>query len=260
VNESAGAAKPAGQTSPGAGAAIPVNPAHPVKPGKAASPAGPMKPEKPSQRDYSPHVVSVWQFGMATVAALLIGGLYLELPDALLVGPRWLLLVIEVALLAPPVIARLLDYHLSRRTARLLAYGLVAALTIQLVVSLIKLVQNLPSLSPHVLLISGVLLWGANILVFATWYWETDGDGPVSRHHRNHEPVDFRFPQQEDGAPHDWRPGFVDYLFLAFCTATALSPADTLPLTRRAKILMMVQAIISMIVIVLLLARFVNIV
>ena len=253
VNGGAGAAKPVGKTSPAANA---TNAAHAPRAASGAKPAPPAK----TPRDSSSHVVGAWQFGMATVAALLIGGLYLELPDALLVGPRWLLLVIEVALLAPPVVARLVDYHLSRRTARLLAYGLLAALTIELIASLTKLVQNLPSLSPHVLVVSGVLLWAANILVFATWYWETDGDGPVSRHHRNHEPVDFRFPQQEDGAPHDWRPGFVDYLFLAFCTSTALSPADTLPLTRRAKILMMVEAIISMIVIVLLLARFVNIV
>jgi hypothetical protein len=197
---------------------------------------------------------------MATAGALLIGTLYLVLPQELLVGPRWLLLALEVALLAPPVLARVMGWRLSHRVARLLAYALLAALTLQLVISLIKLVQNLPNLSPQVLLVSGVLLWGANILVFASWYWETDGDGPVSRHHRNHEPVDFRFPQQEDGAPHDWRPGFIDYIFLAFCTATALSPADTLPLTRRAKVLMMLEAIISMIVIVLLVARFVNIV
>lgn len=215
---------------------------------------------KPQRHATSAQVVGAWQFGMATAAALLIGALYLELPDKLLIGPRWLLLVIEVLLLAPPVIARVMGYHLSHRTSRLLAYGLLAALTIELIISLAKLVQHLPDLSPHVLVVSGVLLWGANILVFATWYWETDGDGPVSRHHRNHEAADFRFPQQEGGAPKDWRPGFVDYLFLAFCTSTALSPADVMPLTRRAKLLMMVEAIISMIIVVLLLARFVNIV
>jgi uncharacterized membrane protein len=220
------------------------------------------KSTQPERPPTSAQVVSVWQFGLASAAALLIGALYLELPDALLLGPRWLLLVIAVVLLLPPVVARLMGYHLSHRTARLLAYGLLVALTAELVASLAKLVQNLalPTLTPHVLLVSGVLLWAANVLVFASWYWETDGDGPVSRHHRNHEPVDFRFPQQEDGAPRDWRPGFVDYLFLAFCTATALSPADTMPLTRRAKVLMMVEAVISMMVIILLLARFVNIV
>lgn len=227
--------------------------------GNPAASAPPPRPEKPRRARETPPV-SAWQFGVATAAALLIGALYLELPQELLVGPRWLLLAIELALLAPAVVARIVDYHLSHRVSRWLAYGLLAALTLQLVISLTKLLQNLPGLSPHVLLLSGVLLWAANVLVFANWYWETDGDGPVSRHHRNHEPVDFRFTQQEGGAPRDWRPGFIDYLFLAFCTATALSPADTLPLTRRAKVLMMLEAIISMVVIVLLLARFVNIV
>ncbi|MDE3231027.1 MAG: hypothetical protein KGO05_14200, partial [Chloroflexota bacterium] len=69
----------------------------------------------------------------------------------------------------------------------------------------------------------------------------------------------FLFPQQQGGNKTGWRAGFVDYLFLAFCSATALSPADTDPLTRRAKLLMMIEAITSMLVLVLLLARFVNI-
>lgn len=229
-------------------------------PANQAQPAG--KPEKAPKREPGAQIVSAWQFGLATAAALLIGALYLQLPDALLVGPRWLLLVIEVVLLSPPVLARMSNSHLPRRLARGFAYALLAALTLELILSLAKLVTNLSnrSLSPRLLLISGLLLWGANVLVFASWYWETDGDGPVSRHHAGHEAADFQFPQQQGGNTRGWRAGFVDYLFLAFCTATALSPADTVPLTRRAKALMMVEAIISMVVIVLLLARFVNIV
>jgi uncharacterized membrane protein len=216
--------------------------------------------EQAPRREHSAQAVSVWQFSVATAAALLIGALFLQLPDALLVGPRWLLLAIEVALLAPPVVSRIMGYHLSHRMSRWLAYALLVALTMALVASLGKLVQNLSSLSPRLLLVPGILLWAANILVFASWYWETDGNGPVSRHHAGHEAADFQFPQQEGGNTRGWRPGFVDYLFLAFCTATALSPADTLPLSRRAKLLMMIEAIISMVVIVMLLARFVNIV
>ncbi|HEU0026173.1 MAG TPA: hypothetical protein VFQ25_03580 [Ktedonobacterales bacterium] len=218
---------------------------------------------EPTQgRETGPHVVDVWQFSLATVAALLIGALFLQLPDALLVGPRWLLLVIEVALLTPPALERIANYHLPRRVARGFVYALLVTLTLELALSLGKLVLKLadPNLSPRLLLISGILLWVANVLIFATWYWETDGDGPVSRHHTGHQAADFQFPQQEDGNTRGWRPGFVDYLFLAFCTATALSPADTLPLSRRAKALMMVEAVISMVVIVMLLARFVNVV
>lgn len=220
----------------------------------------PQAPERPQHMTYNRSVVSGWQFAIATVAALLIGVLYLILPQSLLIGPRWLLLVFEVVLLAPHTMAHVLGYHISHRIERLLAYVLLGALTLELVTSLIKLVQNLGALSSHELLTSGILLWGTNTLVFSSWYWQTDGDGPVNRHHRNHEPIDFRFPQQDGEATRDWRPGFIDYLFLAFCTATALSPADTIPLTHRAKILMMVESLLSMMVIVLLLARFVNIV
>ena len=218
------------------------------------------KQEKAPKREPGAQIVSAWQFSLATAAALLIGALYLLLPDTLLVGPRWLLLVIEVALLLPPVLARLSNSHLSLRVSRGFAYALLAALTLELILSLAKLVTNLSSLSPRLLLLPGILLWGANVLIFASWYWETDGDGPVSRHHAGHQAADFQFPQQQGGNTHGWRPGFVDYLFLAFCTATALSPADTVPLSRRAKLLMMVEAVISMVVIILLLARFVNIV
>src|SRR5262249_53771940 len=107
------------------------------------------------------------------------------------------------------------------------------------------------------LLQAGALLWISNILVFAVWYWEIDGDGPVHRHQRGHPVVDFMFPQQATGRP--FGPGFVDYLFLAFCFATALSPADTSPLTHRAKLLMMAEAVLSISVTVLVVARSVNI-
>jgi uncharacterized membrane protein len=104
---------------------------------------------------------------------------------------------------------------------------------------------------------AGVLLWLSNILVFAVWYWEIDGDGPVHRHQRGHPAADFLFPQQSMDRP--FAPGFVDYLFLAFGFATALSPADTAPLTPRAKLLMMSEALISITIIALLVARSVNI-
>jgi len=215
--------------------------------------------ERSPQREHSASDVSLWQYGLATAAALLIGALYLLLPQALLLGPRWLLLMIEVALLTPPIVARLTERYLPHRVGRWLAYGLLAALTVALIASVGKLVLNLAILKPpQLLLTSGILLWTANVLVFASW--ETDGDGPVSRHRAGHQAADFQFPQQVGGNTRGWRAGFVDYLFLAFCTATALSPADTVPLTHRAKLLMITESVISMGIIALLIARFVNVV
>jgi uncharacterized membrane protein len=106
-------------------------------------------------------------------------------------------------------------------------------------------------------LLYAALLWFFNILVFALWYWELDGGGPWKRHLSGHQAADFLFPQQVSG--NSWVPHFLDYLFLAFTGATALSPADTFPLSRLAKTLMMIEAILSLTVVAVLAARAVNI-
>ena len=202
------------------------------------------------------------QLAVATAGALLVGVLYLIMPPQLVVGPRWLLLVLEILLLAPPFVAFIFwGRHLPYRVARLLAFVLLTILTVALIVSVLLLVSDLTSssLKGLVLLKSGGLLWAFNVLVFAVWYWELDGNGPRARILARHKARDFRFPQQEEGNPTGWAPGFVDYLFLAFCSATALSPADTMPLSQRAKLMTMAQAILSMTIIVLLVARSVNI-
>lgn len=204
--------------------------------------------------------IDVEQFLLASAGALLVGALYFQLPDNVVFGPHWLLLVVEAVLVAPPLIIRLSGQRISRRLARGFAYALLAALTLALFSSIVLLVQHLTALHAYQILTSGVLLWASNVLVFASWYWETDGDGPVKRHHAGHQAADFQFPQQVGGNRVGWRTGFVDYLFLAFCTATALSPADTMPLTRRAKLLMMVEAVLSMLVLLLIVARFTNVV
>ncbi len=204
--------------------------------------------------------VDIGQFLLAMVGALLVGALYFRLPDNVVFGPHWLLLAVEAIVVAPPVIARLNGRRLSHRVWRAFSYALLAALTLALASSLLLLVRSLSSLGAYEILSSGVSLWVSNVLVFASWYWETDGDGPAIRHSNRHEAGDFQFPQQVGGNRTGWRPGFVDYLFLAFCSATALSPADTVPLTRRAKLLMMVEALLSMLVLLLLVARFTNVV
>ena len=120
--------------------------------------------------------------------------------------------------------------------------------------------------TPVQLLFCAASLWATNILIFACWYWRIDAGGPIERDQRHrHEDGAFLFPQmtmnqemREQTGMVRWSPGFVDYLFLAFNTSTALSPADTGALTRWAKALMMLQASISLIIIVLMAARAVN--
>jgi hypothetical protein len=132
--------------------------------------------------------------------------------------------------------------------------------TAGLAISIALLVITLPTnRHANTLLSSAALLWCSNILVFALWYWEIDGGGPHRRLHSGHQASDLMFPQQLDGNKAGWVPQFVDYLFVAFTGATALSPTDTYPLTRKAKTLMMIEAMLSIIIIILLAARAINI-
>jgi hypothetical protein len=152
---------------------------------------------------------------------------------------------------------------------RLLGFVISSLVTLGLIASVILLVRGLPAhrQSPVALMRSAASLWCTNILVFALWYWRLDGGGPHDRGSRlTHEGGSFLFPQMtmspearlEIGQAL-WFPSFMDYLFLAFNTSTAFSPTDTQPLTSWAKLLMMVQSIISLMVIALLAARAVNI-
>jgi hypothetical protein len=110
-------------------------------------------------------------------------------------------------------------------------------------------------------------LWLTNILVFALWYWRLDAGGPHGRESEpGHSDGAFLFPQmtilhdaKAAGNFDAWSPNFVDYLFLAFNTSTAFSPTDTPALARWAKLLMMLQSLISLTVLALLAARAVNI-
>lgn len=196
----------------------------------------------------------------AVIGALAIGLLYLALPESLTFGPSWLLLVIEAILLLPLVFSWVTHRPLLHITIRLLTLAVLGVVTLGLAASIALLIMTLPTnKQANVLLRSAALLWGTNILVFALWYWEIDGGGPHKRRLSGHKAADFMFPQQTDGNTTGWAATFFDYLFLAFTGATALSPADTYPLTPPAKMLMMIEAIISMTVIVLLAARAVNI-
>lgn len=197
--------------------------------------------------------------GVAALVGMLVAGLlYLALPPNVIIGPNWLLLVIEAVFLVPLILDILTAWELSHTAKRTLVLVLLGMITLALVFSVVLLILTLPT-DKHAanLLRSAALLWCFNILVFALWYWELDGGGPWKRHLSGHHAADFLFPQQVNGK--SWAPYFLDYLFLAFTGATALSPADTNPLTRPAKAFMMMEAMLSLTIIGVLAARAVNI-
>lgn len=201
----------------------------------------------------------------AILAVFAIVGLRLALPRSLAGTPGWLPMELVVALVIPTMLARRMQRHRLNQWLGFVITGIVTADTIW---SLYLLIVSLPkhTLSPTVLLRSSAILWASNILVFASWYWRLDAGGPNARDRRSfHSEGAFLFPQMtldpgDPGSPvNGWSPGFVDYLFLAYNTSTAFSPTDVPVLSRWAKLLMMVQASISLATIALLAARAVNI-
>src|SRR5215469_400815 len=153
------------------------------------------------------------------LALLAVCGLRLALPEALSVGPDWLLIAVVGVLLIPTAWARRRGMDSLNK---FLGYLLTSIVTIDMVLSLVLLVAALPSHkeSPQDLLRSASALWITNILVFAIWYWRLDAGGPRARELRGiHTDGAFLFPQmtihhhgKQDIREQRWSPGFVDYL------------------------------------------------
>ena len=100
-----------------------------------------------------------------------------------------------------------------------------------------------------------------NFLIFALWYWEMDRGGPGKRAPGRDGPPDFLFPQMADDRiePLEWRPKFIDYLYVSLTNAAAFSPTDTMPLTPMAKCFMGIQSLVSLVTIGLIVSRAINI-
>ena len=197
----------------------------------------------------------------AFVAMLAAAGVYLALPEPLSLGPSWLLMVIIVLLLIPILMTDRYGHHKATRILTLTANGIIS---LAMIASLIFLVRGIPVHleTPKALLRSASALWITNILVFALWYWKLDAGGPLKRDLPDGlSNSSFLFPQNlsREEQHSSWKPNFVDYLFLAFNTSTAFSPTDTAVLSRWAKLGMMLQSLISLMIVVLLAARSVNI-
>ena len=200
--------------------------------------------------------------GQAVLAVLAIGAIYLALPRNLVLGPIWLLPTLIVFLLVPTVLSHRVGRYSLNRTLGMIINGIT---TLALIGSVILLVRTLPAhrSSPLQLLRSGGLLWLTNVIVFALWYWRLDGGGPTVRHkEKKFGSTSFLFPQMQ--IPQDeraqfacarWRPRFVDYLFVAFTQSSTFGPTDSPLLARWAKVLAMIQILISLTIVVLLISR-----
>lgn len=186
-------------------------------------------------------------------------------PERYTLLPRWPLVAMELLLVIALVAINPL--RLSKRTA-LARWGslvLTAAITFANTASAVVLDYRIltgdVSNDAAVLLGSGGAIYITNVLAFALWYWELDRGGPFARHTGDNPYPDFLFPQMTDPdkAKPGWRPTFVDYLYVSFTNVVAFSPTDTMPLSRWAKLLMSVQALVAMSTLALVIARAVNV-
>ena len=203
---------------------------------------------------------------LAIIALLAVGSLYAALPEAVVVGPRWILPALIVVLIVPTIITHRVGRHSLNQ---ILGFTINTIITGAMIVSLVLLIAALPLKKepPAALLASAAELWLTNVLVFALWYWRLDAGGPTARDLRGcHTHGDFLFPQLTLDADlraqlgqTNWSLRFIDYLFIAFNTSTAFSPTDVPVLSRWAKLLCMVQSAISLTTLAVLVSRGINV-
>ena len=190
--------------------------------------------------------------------------LQLSLSDEVTIGPTWMLPALEGALLIGLVIVSPHPKARHSPVRRRVAIGMIAFVSAANIASLVMLSHQLlhgGKENGHQLILSGIVLWCTNVLLFGLWYWETDRGGPVAREKGERDVPDFLFPQMTDPrwAPEGWMPRLIDYLYVSLTNATAFSPTDTMPLTPTAKWLMSAQSLASLVTIGLVVARAVNI-
>jgi hypothetical protein len=204
-----------------------------------------------------------WPMAGAVVAAIV---LTILMPDDVSLGPKWLLPLIEAALLIALIVGDPGTINRRSRMLRALSIVLVSVLVLATLWATGQLIGDLIHGGPETnsasdLLEAGSLVWVSNNIAFALLYWELDGGGAAARARNPARSPDLAFPQQLN--PHvatpNWQPRFIDYLYLGFTNATAFSPTDVMPLVPWAKIAMTVQSVISLAILGLVVARAVNV-
>jgi len=206
-----------------------------------------------------------WPPALALLAFMVLNVvLRLWLPSQGAIRMPWLVPGVEALLLVAVLFSSPQRLARHRSWLRPLLLALVVLLVVAALWATVVLIYDLikgsgVTTSPSRLLASGALVWLGNNLGFAFVYWLLDGGGPAQRS-TNPTPIDFAFTQQlsPEIAPPGWRPLFLDYLHLGFTNATAFSPTDVMPLTHRAKYVMLVQSSVALALFGLIVARAVN--
>ncbi|MEA2275081.1 MAG: hypothetical protein QOC78_41 [Solirubrobacteraceae bacterium] len=202
-----------------------------------------------------------WQAQAALIGALI---LYVTLPTKLILGPTWLMPALELLLVVGLWVDRPRTGRATARRDRTIVLVLLAMVAAANLASLELLVHYLlhgGKAAGRPLIIASIVIWLTNVAVFGLWFWQLDRGGPDRRSRGDDaKDADFLFVQMtEPSVAPGWLPTFVDYLYLSFTNATAFSPTDTMPLTARAKLMMMGESLISLVTVLLVAARAVSV-
>jgi hypothetical protein len=195
----------------------------------------------------------------------LAAALVTSLPSRYQVAPSWLAWAACSIVVAPMIAVTLAPTSvLWHRVERRIVFAFSAIAWAGLVLMIGRLVADMTQakhdLASITLLESAVVIWTINILIHALLYWQLDRKGPQARASGAKGPADFHFAESGESShaeePHAWQPHFVDYLFLAFAASTSFAPPDyARPTSRRAKLLLMGHASISLVTLVLIASR-----
>jgi hypothetical protein len=200
------------------------------------------------------------------LAIFVVFALLAVLPHHVQITPAWVRYIVVLAVLAPMMAVKLSKASafwllVERRVIMLFAAAYAVNTTAELADMIGIITLHPPETRQISLLSSSLAIWVTNVLTFSLLYWQIDRGGPHARASGKSAQPDWLFPQAgapEETAP-DRRPLFLDYLFLGYNTATAFSPTDAMPLTPRAKMLMMLESTISLLTLVIVAARAVNV-
>jgi hypothetical protein len=204
-----------------------------------------------------------WPVALAVITLVL---LLTALSGRIRIFPIWVPYILGIALIVPMVAITLTTAkarwaHIEHIVMLLFFVFTVAGTLVNLALMINAMVRRSAEIGGNQLLTSSIATWVINVVAFSLLYWQLDRGGPEARANNTGPKPDWLFPQEgvPEDVPPDWRPTFIDYLFLGYSTATAFSPTDVLPLTARAKMLMMLESAISLSTIVVVASRAINI-
>ncbi|MGA9946598.1 MAG: hypothetical protein WBP75_16395 [Candidatus Cybelea sp.] len=202
----------------------------------------------------------------AAIALIALPAILSILPSRYQMLPKGIPFLLALALVVPMLAAQFARnkafWTRIERAAAAVVLPLATCFQLALLAILLRdMAKAHSNISGMTLLTTSIAIWATNILVFSLAYWQVDRGGPGGRVAGFHGRADLSFSHGDpsDNFPADWRPIFADYFEFAFNTAAAFSPTDVLPLTPRMKMMMTVQSIISLITVIAVGARAINI-